>query len=161
MNFSKLWNCKISHRLHVIHPTLFLPPSHSPLFPIVLGKQLFAQTAALAIHRSREAIKKSSQCCVLVYPFLFQHVIPFLCTHIHIPITPVLSEGHTCKLTNSPVTSVMVWWYRDSIFFSKDKSHNCGGMAPLDLGHYWGGSLEEPCNLRDLLFYRFFPYLLQ
>lgn len=88
-------SCEITKYLivHMILPALFFPLSRSLLCPIFSVKQLFTQTAALAIHCSWEAIKKSSQCCVLVDALLFQHVISFLVhppfsfmyTHIHKP----------------------------------------------------------------------------
>lgn len=107
---SKLWNFKISHRLHAIHSTFH--PSHSLFFPIFLGKQLFTQTAASDIHRGWEAIKNSSQCCILVNPFLFGHVIPslmplsFFCAHIHSHKHQFMGS-HTCSWAR-------VWW-RDSM----------------------------------------------
>lgn len=129
MHFSKLWNCKIPHRLHMIHPAVFFPPSQSLFCPIFLGEQLFAQTAASAIHCSREAIKKSSQCCVSVDPFLFLHVIPFshasplfyVRTHTH---TSSFSGKHTCSWTAPSGVSEttgggMVWRFT---FFSTHKS---------------------------------------
>lgn len=115
MHFSKLWNCKIPHRLHMIHPALFSPPSQSLFCPIFFGKQLFTQTAASAIHRSREAIKKSSQCCVSVDPFLFLHVIPsYTYTLMH---THQLALRHVHTHTHSWTLSSRVWWCQDSLFF--------------------------------------------
>ena len=113
------------------------PACQSLFGPFFLGEQLFAQTAASAIRRSREAIKKSSQCCVSVDPFLFLHVIPSLMppphTHTHQfslrhahTHTHTDTQTHTHTLMPSPIRRVMVGWYGDSLFFfffsSKDKS---------------------------------------
>lgn len=44
-------------------------------------------------------------------------------------------------------------------YFLLIKSPNNSDIARMDLRHYWGQSQEEPCNLKDLLVHRFFPYL--
>lgn len=50
---------KLQKRLPMIHAALFFPPHSQSVFcPNVSGEQLFAQTAAGAIHRRRVAIKK-------------------------------------------------------------------------------------------------------
>lgn len=158
--FQSLRNCKTPHRLHTIHPALFVPPPLQ-LRPVFSGRQLFAQTAAWAIHRGRGAIKK---------------IKPMLCFSWSVAISTCnpLSQAspifylHTQQLflrrlhTFAIKTSDGKLAWRIFFFLSlKIKAENCSDMAPLDLGHYWGHSWEEPSNLHDLLAHRFFPYLLQ
>lgn len=124
----------------MIHPPLFFPPSQSLFCPIFLDKQLFMQTAALAIHCSREAIKKSSQCCVSVDPFLFLHIILTLMPPVSLTCTRThkLLLWHTHMLMSSPIKSVrpmtndggVIWRFT---FFPK--APNYSDMAPLDLRH--------------------------
>lgn len=66
------------------------------------------------------------------------------------------THTHTCVIKT--LDGELVWRF---IFLLRIKAANCSDMAPLDLGHYWGQSWEEPRNLQDLLVHRFFPYLLQ
>lgn len=150
MHFSELWNYKIPHSPY--------DSSCIVLCPIFSVKQLFTQTAALAIHCSWEAIKKSSQCCVLVDALLFQHVTPFL-MHPPFPfmythpqaISFLSTRMCTCSWVGPSRVSVTkdLSWNGDLIFFFflKRKAPNCSDMVPLDLRHYWGQRREEPCNL--------------
>lgn len=115
---STLWKFNISHRLHAIHSTVH--PSHSSFFPIFLGKQLFTKTAASDIHRGWEAIKNSSQCCILVNPFLSRHIIPslmlfsFFWAHIH-------SHKHQFMGSHTECDGGTVWRFT---FFPIHKSPN-------------------------------------
>lgn len=164
MHFSELWNGKIPHRLHMIHPALFFPPPC--LFsPIFLGKQLFAQTAASTIPYSQEAIKKikpmlyfSWSIAISTYNPL-SHDSPLFYAHARTQQI-VLQYTRTCLWTAliKNVTNQRWWGGMEIHFFLKT---NCSDMAPMDLRHYWGQSREEPCNLQELLVRRFFPYLLQ
>lgn len=129
MHFSKLWNCKIPHRLHMIHPALFFS-----CLPEFVLSNLLRQAAVHTDSCNRpftaaeRQLKKSSQCCVSVDPVVaistynpLSHASPLFYVHTH---APALSQAYYAHMfINSPVKSARDWWWWDGMDIrSEDKS---------------------------------------